>query len=48
MQMTTFTAKFSLPFNAITGHKATNRIYNKIVRLFTSPFDRLVPVFQQN
>ena len=38
MQMTTFTAKFSLPFNAITGHKATNRIYNKNSEAFHFPF----------
>lgn len=37
MQMTTFTAKFSfarVPFNAITGNKVTNRIYNKNSKAF--------------
>ena len=38
MQMTTFTAKFSLPFNAITEHKATNRMYNKNSKAFHFPF----------
>ena len=38
MQMKTFTAKFSLPFNAITGHKAANRMYNKNSKAFHFPF----------